>query len=84
VATYVISQLQGQGTDRIAGLFDATGFWTAFEGDPLDRNEWVEAFKMAPTIKQDFYTILSECDYVPEFLRMLENDSRLRAIFSAS
>lgn len=82
VATYIVSQLQKQGTDRIAGLFDATGFWSAFEGDPLSREEWIEAFRVAPTIKQDFYTILSEkAHYLNEVSDILRQDARLKGLF---
>ncbi len=83
VATYIISQLQGQGAERIAGLFDATGFWKAFDGDPLDRGEWIEAFKMAPTVKQDFYTVLSEKDQTAALVKIVDSDPKLQAIFSS-
>ncbi|NTV29866.1 MAG: iron-containing alcohol dehydrogenase family protein [Candidatus Omnitrophica bacterium] len=83
VATYIISQLQGQGADRIAGLFDATGFWSAFAGDPLDRREWTAAFRLAPTIKADFYTILSDKDRADDLMNIIDNDPRLLAVFSS-
>jgi glycerol-1-phosphate dehydrogenase [NAD(P)+] len=81
VATYIMSLLQGQGTDRIVELFDATDFWSAFADAPLLRSEWIRAFEIAPTVKQDFYTILSERDFTEEFARLLTEDERLQRIF---
>src|SRR6185295_621801 len=37
VATYIASVLQGINSDRIAALFDATGFWSAIAADPFSR-----------------------------------------------
>src|SRR5947209_12015318 len=33
VATYLVSILQGENTEKIAALFDATGFWNAIADD---------------------------------------------------
>jgi glycerol-1-phosphate dehydrogenase [NAD(P)+] len=81
VATYIVSQLQGQGTERIVKLFDSTGFWRAIKDDPFDRNEWIEAFKVAPTIKCDYYTILAAADRTDDFIRILNNDPHLKELF---
>ena len=51
--------LQHNQSERIASLFDRTGFWTEIESDPFSRSEWKEALRLAPTIKEDFYTVLS-------------------------
>jgi len=82
VATYIVSQLQKQGTDRIAGLFDATDFWKAVKDDPFDRNDWIEAFKIAPTIKKDYYTILSERDWTGDVATIIDTDPKLKGLFS--
>ncbi|MGA2091128.1 MAG: iron-containing alcohol dehydrogenase family protein [Endomicrobiales bacterium] len=80
IATYIVSQIQGQGTDRITQLFDATGFWKTIENDPFDRNEWIEACKAGPSVKPDYYTILSEKDSAEKFIQIINQDSRLRNI----
>src|SRR6185312_14696440 len=41
VASYLMSALQGENADRIAGLFEATGFWGAVAADPFSRAEWL-------------------------------------------
>jgi glycerol-1-phosphate dehydrogenase [NAD(P)+] len=81
VATYLISLLQNQNSGRIAALFDATGFWQAIASDPFDRAEWLEAARIAPTMKSDFYTVLSSRDCLPEIETALHSDPNLRQCF---
>lgn len=83
VATYLMSRLQGEGTELIAGLFGQTGFWEAFAGRPLSRREWLEAVRLAPTLKQDFHTVLSERDGPAEVERWLAEDPVLGEVFDA-
>jgi glycerol-1-phosphate dehydrogenase [NAD(P)+] len=81
VATYLMSLLQGQNSKRIAELFDTTGFWRAIASDPFDRFEWLEAARVAPSIKSDFYTVLSSRDCLPEIETALHSDPSLRECF---
>ena len=81
VAAYLISLLQNQNSGRIAALFDATGFWRAIGSDPFDRAEWLEAARIAPTLKSDFYTVLSSRDCLPEIEAALHSDPNLRQCF---
>jgi glycerol-1-phosphate dehydrogenase [NAD(P)+] len=81
VATYLVSHLQGQGQARIAQVLDATGFWRGIAIDPFSRREWLEAVRLAPTIKTDFYTVLSARDCVPEIEALLADDARLQQCF---
>ena len=81
VAAYLVSLLQNQNSGRIAALFDATGFWRAIASDPFDRAEWLEAARIAPTMKSDFYTILSSRDCLPEIETALHSDPNLRQCF---
>ena len=81
VATYLISLLQNQNSRRIAALFDATGFWQAIASDPFDRAEWLDAARIAPTMKSDFYTVLSSRDCLPEIETALRSDPNLQQCF---
>ena len=81
MATYLISHLQGQNSERIAELFDTTEFWRTIASDPFDRLEWLEAARVAPSIKSDFYTVLSSRDCLPEIEAALHSDPRLRECF---
>lgn len=81
VASYLVSVLQGHNTERIAALFDATGFWDAVAADPFDRAEWLAAVRAAPSVKENFYTVLSSRDVLPEVERLLTTDPRLSRCF---
>jgi glycerol-1-phosphate dehydrogenase [NAD(P)+] len=81
VASYLVSILQGDNAERIAALFDATGFWGAVASDPFSREEWLTAARLAPTIKDNFYTVLSSRDVLPEVERLLTTDPRLARCF---
>jgi glycerol-1-phosphate dehydrogenase [NAD(P)+] len=81
VATYLVSMLQGQNTERIAGLFDATGFWDAIAADPFSRDEWLAAVRMGPSIKEGYYTVLSSRDVLPEVEQLLTHDAHLARCF---
>jgi glycerol-1-phosphate dehydrogenase [NAD(P)+] len=84
VATYLVSLLQRQHSELIGQLFEVSGFWKAIAQDPFDRSEWLEAVRKAPSIKIDFYTILSERDCLPEVERALDSDPYLRACFKTT
>lgn len=81
IATYIVSTLQGANTERIAALFDSTGFWSAIAEDPFSRSEWLSAIQLAPTMKENYYTVLSSRKVVPEVEELLANDPRLQPCF---
>lgn len=81
VATYLVSLLQGQNSAAIRTLFENTGFWDAVASDPFDRTEWIEAVKLAPEMKSNFYTILSSRDCLTESKELIESDPHLRKCF---
>jgi glycerol-1-phosphate dehydrogenase [NAD(P)+] len=81
VATYIVSMLQGSNTDRIAGLFEVTGFWNAIAEDPFLRSEWLAAIRAAPCVKEGYYTVLSSRDVLPEVEKMLAEDPHLTRCF---
>lgn len=80
-AAYVASRLQGRETDHLAAVLDATRFWDVIRADPFSIEEWIEAVRVAPEIKQDYYTVLSSRDCVPEVESMLRTDPRLHGCF---
>ncbi|MBP3956992.1 iron-containing alcohol dehydrogenase family protein [Gemmata sp. G18] len=81
VATYLMSVLQGENTERITALFDSTGFWDVIAADPFSRDEWMTAVRKAPSIKEGYYTVLSSRDAVPEVEHLLTSDPRLVRCF---
>lgn len=81
VATYIVSHLQRQGTERVASVLEATGFWRGIREEPFSRREWLDAVRLAPSLKTDFYTVLSSRDCGPEVQELMENDSALKSCF---
>ena len=81
IATYIVSILQGMNTERIAAVFDATGFWTAIAQDPFMRSEWLAAVRSAPSVKEGYFTVLSSRDVLPEVEQILTNDPHLKGCF---
>ena len=59
VAAYFISLLQGENSEKISRLFEVTGFWDYVAEEPLPRDIWLKACKLAPSIKPGYHTILS-------------------------
>ena len=82
VASYVISRVQNNQSQTINELFCKTGFWDEIKRDPLSRGEWLEAVRIAPTMKENYHTVLSARDCLPEIQRLLEDDSTLRGCFT--
>src|SRR5262245_26566093 len=82
VATYIVSRLQHNQSDLIARLFQHTGVWEVVRQSPFSRREWLEAIRQAPSVKDDFYTILSERDRTMDVAKLIEEDSNLRGCFT--
>ncbi|MDX2152500.1 MAG: iron-containing alcohol dehydrogenase family protein [Bryobacteraceae bacterium] len=82
-AAYLVSRLQDNQHERIAGLFETTGFWESVRQSPFSRAEWKAAVAAAPGIKDDFHTVLSTRDCWPEIEAMIDGDPALRGCFEA-
>lgn len=59
----------------------ATGFWDAVRADPFSRAEWLDALRLAPGFKADFFTILSDRDCLPEAQALLGAETVLEECF---
>lgn len=81
VASYLVSHLQGENVNAIADLLEVTGFWQMLAEDPFLRSEWREAIQQAPSMKENYHTILSDPNHVAEACRILEEDPRLEGCF---
>lgn len=82
VATYWMSLLQGSNSAVIASVFESTGFWKGIAADPFSRSEWLAALRAAPTIKENYYTILSESDIAAKAERLLTDEPKLAECFA--
>ena len=78
VASYLVSLLQGRNSQLIAELFERTGFWEAIASDPFSKDEWNRAVELAPGLKHNFHTVLSDPKSVVIAKEFLKSDDRLR------
>lgn len=83
VATYLMSLVQENESARIDRLFEQVGFWEMIRSDPFSRADWAEAIRLAPTIKDDFFTVLTQVGAVDRAISLLDEDRRLRECFGA-
>ena len=81
VAAYIVSCLQGKNREVLERLFTETGFWDAVRADPFSRDEWAQAVRMAPSVKEDFFTVLSTRDCLPEVMERMSSDPALSGCF---
>lgn len=80
VATYLCALLQDNFlADDIKFVLERTGFADYVRNNPLDYTEFAEALKLAPTIKRNFYTVLSEPGNLDRGLEFIKTDIFLQA-----
>ncbi len=81
-AAYLVSSVQGGNHhEKIGELFARTGFWDSIRKQPFSKEEWRIAVERAPSVKEGFYTILSERDAWPEFAGLIACDPALVGCF---
>jgi glycerol-1-phosphate dehydrogenase [NAD(P)+] len=81
VSAYLCALLQeNENIDAVKSGLVSTGFFDFVKKDPFGKKEYLEALKLAPTIKQDYYTILSEKDYFSKAEQFINNDELLKQI----
>jgi glycerol-1-phosphate dehydrogenase [NAD(P)+] len=82
-ATYLAAHLQGLRADEVGQVLDQTRFWDGIRSDPFSRAEWLDAVQVAPSMKPNFYTVLSERNCVPEVQNLIDSDPFLKGCFVA-
>ncbi|MCL2521434.1 MAG: iron-containing alcohol dehydrogenase family protein [Erysipelotrichales bacterium] len=81
IATYLCALLQNnEQIENIKLVFEKTGFLSFAQKNPFRYDEFVEALKLAPSIKRNFYTILSEPDSFKRAIDFIKNDSLLKTV----
>lgn len=75
VATYAIAWLQNSSFDKIKDSILQSGFCEFMSKNKLNKVDFAEAIKLAPTMKQNFYTILNEPNSIEKLLQFIEEDS---------
>ncbi|MCL2377504.1 MAG: iron-containing alcohol dehydrogenase family protein [Defluviitaleaceae bacterium] len=81
VATYLCALLQGnEHADGIKLVYEKTGFLACVQENPFEYDEFAAALKLAPTLKSNFYTILSEEDSFNRAVQFIKNDRFLNTV----
>jgi glycerol-1-phosphate dehydrogenase [NAD(P)+] len=83
VAAYLVSLLQQHRSSVIARVFEMTSFWDEIIAEPLSAAEWIEAVRLAPSMKAGFFTVLSTRDTLPEVTAAIHNDTWLARCFAS-
>lgn len=82
VATYLCALLQNnENLEDVVSVLKNTGFFDFVSQNPFDRREFEEALKMAPSVKTDYYTVLSEPDSFERSVKYLDTDEILQSLF---
>lgn len=80
IATYLCSLLQNNNHKGIKNFLLRTGFVDFIKNDTINKNEFIQALKIAPAIKQNYYTILSQKDSFDKAINFIETDDILKEI----
>lgn len=81
VATYLCALLQDNPSiDGVREILIATGFFDFVRQDFFDKQDFIKALHIAPTIKRDYYTILSEPESLAKAIHLVETDPILKSI----
>ncbi|WP_416150568.1 iron-containing alcohol dehydrogenase family protein [Salipaludibacillus sp. HK11] len=78
VCTYLMSLVHEHRVDRMVKVFTRTGFIELVKKTPFNKNEFIHAIEIAPSIKPDRYTYLHEKVYRDKAFSLLETDKILK------
>lgn len=74
ISTYICSYLQDNQFYMVKNFLINTGFFEYLFNYPLNKPEFIEAIRLAPSVKDNFYTILSEKDNVEKLIEFVNTD----------
>ena len=80
IATYLCSFLQNNRHQQVKDFLLKTGFFNFVSQDPINKQEFIKALELAPSIKQNYYTILSEQNSFNKAINFIETDDILKHI----
>ena len=79
-ATYLCSYLQDNNFNAVKDFLIRTKFVDFMKNNPINKTDFIEAIKLAPTIKQNYYTVLSQEDSFEKSIDFINKDSILKQI----
>ncbi|MCT8138297.1 iron-containing alcohol dehydrogenase family protein [Anaerobacillus sp. CMMVII] len=81
IATYIMAHTQEHRALRIKKVFERTGFFDHVKGLGLRKDEYIEAIKLAPSVKPNRYTFLHDDAYKKKAMDFINEDLLLQEIF---
>jgi glycerol-1-phosphate dehydrogenase [NAD(P)+] len=81
ISTYIVSLLQDNRSSEIDKFFRVTGFWDFVKGLGIQRKDLEDAILIAPTIKKNRYTILSDEKNRTKAIHLLRTNKTLTKLF---
>ena len=80
-AAYLCTMLQNNPeTEGVRDILSATGFFDFVAESPFDKTEFIKAIELAPTIKENYYTVLSEPQSLGRAVRLIDEDPVLQRL----
>lgn len=81
VATYLCALLQNnENAGHVRSVLTNTGFWDFVKNAPFDKEEYIKALKTAPSVKQNYYTVLSQKDSFERAVHFINTDKLLKEV----
>ncbi|MBR1649166.1 MAG: iron-containing alcohol dehydrogenase family protein [Alphaproteobacteria bacterium] len=79
VASYLCARLQNNPeSSKLKDMLESSGFFAFIKNKPLDKCDFIKALELAPKIKNDYYTILSEQNAFENALDLINTDEVLQ------
>lgn len=82
ISTYAISCLQNKEFEKVKKAILETGFFDFAKKYPLNKTEFIEAVKLAPKMKENFITILSEAGQIEKLIEFVEKDELMKQLLT--
>ena len=73
-ATYLVSYLQQQTHEAIKRIIQESGFVDFMASNRLNKQDFIKALRIAPTMKDDWYTIISEQGQIEKAEAFIHDD----------
>lgn len=78
VASYAVSAIQEETHERLKMDIVESGFYAFMKENPLNKQDFLKAILLAPQIKENFHTILSERGSLEALEKFIEEDELMK------
>jgi len=82
VASYAISAIQKETHTRLRRDILESGFYDFMKENPLNKHDFLKAVLLAPHIKENYFTILSERGSMEALEKFIEEDDLMKQMLA--